>query len=163
QPLEPAADGKGTRPHLRSASSLHPEARPQRIEPAPACASSFSLAFHPNSTYLRIHPDIVMAKSGAGAPGGRRKKALSLKPASGDRRAGLARLVEGIEPGAAALGVELGRVKLSGQGEERRLQVVAEDPATGQLVVEQCMALSRRVSDRIDETEEQGEELVQGA
>ena len=77
--------------------------------------------------------------------------------------ADVTRLIEVIEPEAAALGFELVRVKLSGQGEERTLQVMAEDPATGQLVVEQCMALSRRVSDRIDETEEQGEELVQGA
>lgn len=77
--------------------------------------------------------------------------------------ADIARLIEVIEPEAAALGFELVRVKLSGQGEERTLQVMAEDPATGQLVVEQCMALSRRVSDRIDEIEEQGEELVQGA
>lgn len=77
--------------------------------------------------------------------------------------ADVTRLIEVIEPEAAALGFELVRVKLSGQGEERTLQVMAEDPATGQLVVEQCMALSRRVSDRIDEVEEQGEELVQGA
>lgn len=77
--------------------------------------------------------------------------------------ADITRLIEVIEPEAAALGFELVRVKLSGQGEERTLQVMAEDPATGQLVVEQCMALSRRVSDRIDEVEEQGEELVQGA
>src|SRR3546814_6535320 len=40
---------------------------------------------------------------------------------------------------------------------------MAEDPATGQLIVEQCMALSRRISDRIDAIEESGEELVRGA
>ena len=77
--------------------------------------------------------------------------------------ADIARLVEVIEPEAVALGFELVRVKLSGQGDERTLQVMAEDPATGQLVVEQCMALSRRVSDRIDAIEEAGEELVRGA
>jgi hypothetical protein len=55
------------------------------------------------------------------------------------------------------------RVKLSGRGDERTLQVMAEDPATGQLVVDQCMALSRRISDRIDAIEEAGEELVHGA
>ena len=74
-----------------------------------------------------------------------------------------ARLTEVIEPEARALGFELVRVKLSGQGDERTLQVMAEDPATGQLVVEQCMALSRRVSERIDAIEEAGEELVHGA
>jgi ribosome maturation factor RimP len=77
--------------------------------------------------------------------------------------ADIARLIEVIEPEAKALGFELVRVKLSGSGEERTLQVMAEDPATGQLVVEQCMALSRRVSERIDAIEEAGEELVRGA
>ena len=75
----------------------------------------------------------------------------------------IARLMEVIEPEASALGFELVRVKLSGSGEERTLQVMAEDPTTGQLVVEQCMALSRRISDRIDSVEEAGEELVRGA
>ena len=74
-----------------------------------------------------------------------------------------ARLKEVIEPEANALGFELVRVKLSGSGEERTLQVMAEDPATGQLVVEQCMALSRRISERMDAIEEAGEELVRGA
>jgi ribosome maturation factor RimP len=77
--------------------------------------------------------------------------------------ADVARLTEVIEPEARALGFELVRVKLSGQGEERTLQVMAEDPATGQLLVEQCMALSRRVSDRLDAIEEAGEELISGA
>jgi ribosome maturation factor RimP len=83
--------------------------------------------------------------------------------ASGDPVADVARLIEVIEPEAKALGFELVRVKLSGSGEERTLQVMAEDPATGQLVVEQCMALSRRVSERIDAIEDAGEELVHGA
>ena len=75
----------------------------------------------------------------------------------------VARLTEVIEPEANALGFDLVRVKLSGSGEDRTLQVMAEDPATGQLVVEQCMALSRRISDRIDAIENAGEELVPGA
>jgi len=77
--------------------------------------------------------------------------------------ADIARLTEVIEPEAEALGFELVRVKLSGSGDERTLQVMAEDPATGQLVVEQCMALSRRISERVDAIEEAGEELVRGA
>ena len=77
--------------------------------------------------------------------------------------ADIARLIEVIEPEATALGFDLVRVKLSGSGEERTLQIMAEDPATGQLVVEQCMALSRRVSDKVDAIEEAGEELVEGA
>jgi ribosome maturation factor RimP len=77
--------------------------------------------------------------------------------------ADIARLIEVIEPETKALGFELVRVKLSGSGDERTLQVMAEDPATGQLVVDQCMALSRRISERMDAIEEAGEELVRGA
>src|SRR5690606_25534333 len=121
------------------------------------------LPFTPTPPICASIPTLSWQSQVLAPPGGRRKKALSLKPASGDRMAEITRLIEVIEPEAAALGFELVRVKLSGQGEERTLQVMAEDPATGQLVVEQCMALSRRVSDRIDEIEEQGEELVQGA
>ena len=76
------------------------------------------------------------------------------------------RLNDIIEPEAQALGFELVRVKMmaseAGDGGQA-LQIMAEDPATGQLVIEQCAALSRRVSDRLDELEEQGEVLVPGA
>jgi len=77
--------------------------------------------------------------------------------------ADIARLTQVIEPEARALGFDLVRVRMTGTGEDRILQVMAEDPASGQLVVEQCMALSRRVSDAIDAVEEAGEELVAGA
>ncbi|MXO66300.1 ribosome maturation protein RimP [Altericroceibacterium endophyticum] len=77
--------------------------------------------------------------------------------------ADLTRLTEVIAPETEALGFELVRVKLTGADDERALQIMAEDPATGQLIVEQCMELSRRISKRIDEIEEQGEELVEGA
>lgn len=77
--------------------------------------------------------------------------------------ADIRRLTEVIEPEAKALGFELVRVRLTGHGEDRTLQVMAEDPATGQLVVEQCMALSRRISDAIDAAEETGPELVEGS
>ena len=63
--------------------------------------------------------------------------------------ADLARITQVIEPEAAALGFELVRVRLSGSGDERTLQIMAEDPATGQLVVEQCMQLSRRISAKL--------------
>lgn len=80
--------------------------------------------------------------------------------------ADIARLTEVIEPEAKALGFDLVRVKIigaeAGEGEPA-LQIMAEDPATGQLVIEQCAALSRRISDRMDELEEAGEVLVQGA
>lgn len=77
-----------------------------------------------------------------------------------------ARLIELIEPEANALGFELVRVQMmpseAGDGGEA-LQIMAEDPATGQLIIEQCAALSRRVSEMIDAREEAGEVLVEGA
>ena len=80
--------------------------------------------------------------------------------------ADIARLTEVIEPEAKALGFDLVRVKMFDTGPEgdgeRTLQVMAEDPSTGQLVVEQCMALSRRISDAIDAVEDGGEELIEG-
>ncbi len=79
--------------------------------------------------------------------------------------ADIARLTEVIEPEAKALGFDLVRVKIigaeAGDGEPA-LQIMAEDPATGQLVIEQCAELSRRISDRIDALEESGEVLVDG-
>ncbi|MGX7953742.1 ribosome maturation protein RimP [Tsuneonella sp. HG249] len=80
--------------------------------------------------------------------------------------ANIARLTQLIEPEAAALGLELVRVKMmqseAGEGGEA-LQVMAEDPATGQLIIDQCAALSRRISDAIDAREEAGEVLIEGA
>ncbi len=78
----------------------------------------------------------------------------------------LTRLIELVEPEAKALGFELVRVQMmqseAGEGGQA-LQIMAEDPATGQLIIEQCAELSRRVSDLIDEREEAGEQLVEGA
>ncbi|MGB3166162.1 MAG: ribosome maturation protein RimP [Alteraurantiacibacter sp.] len=77
--------------------------------------------------------------------------------------ADIERLESVIEPEAQALGFELVRVKMTGSSDERTLQVMAEDPATGQLVVEQCAQFSRRISDRLDALEEEGTVLVEGA
>ena len=80
--------------------------------------------------------------------------------------ADIARLTQIIEPEAQALGFELVRVKMmpseAGDGTQA-LQIMAEDPATGQLVIEQCAALSRAVSAKIDALEEQGDVLIEGA
>ena len=73
------------------------------------------------------------------------------------------RLTQLIEAEAVALGFELVRVRMTGAGEERTLQIMAEDPATGQMIVEQCAQLSRAISARIDEVEEAEGELVEGA
>ena len=80
--------------------------------------------------------------------------------------ADIARLTQLIEPEAQALGLELVRVKMmqSEAGDRgEALQIMAEDPATGQLIIDQCAALSRRVSDAIDAREEAGEVLIDGA
>jgi ribosome maturation factor RimP len=78
--------------------------------------------------------------------------------------ADIERLVEVIEPEAQALGFDLVRVKYFKGGEigdeDHTLQVMAERPDTGQLQIEDCAALSRRVSDRIDALEEAGEVLI---
>jgi ribosome maturation factor RimP len=76
--------------------------------------------------------------------------------------ADVARLAEVIEPVVKAMGFELVRVKLTSSeaGAEPALQVMAEDPATGQLVLDQCAALSHAISDKLDAFEERGEELI---
>lgn len=81
--------------------------------------------------------------------------------------ADLARIVEVVEPEVKALGFDLVRVQLFGKGEvgdeDHTLQVMAERPETGQLVIDDCAALSRRISDRFDALEEQGEILIDEA
>ncbi len=82
--------------------------------------------------------------------------------------ANIARITEVVEPEANALGFDLVRVKIfgrseAGDGDERALQIMAERPDTGQLVIDDCAALSRRISDRIDALEEAGEDLIEGA
>lgn len=78
----------------------------------------------------------------------------------------LARLTEIVEPEANALGFELVRVRMmpseAGDGGQA-LQVMAEVPATGQLTIDQCASLSRRISETLDMLEEQGEALIAGA
>ena len=80
--------------------------------------------------------------------------------------ADIARLTKIIEPEAQALGFDLVRVKMmpseAGDGGVA-LQIMAEDPATGQLIIEQCAALSRALSDAMDKAEEAGDTLIEGA
>ena len=81
--------------------------------------------------------------------------------------ADIARITEIVEPEVKALGFDLVRVILFGKSEvgdeEHTLQIMAERPDTGQLVIEDCAALSRRISDRIDTLEEAGEVLIEEA
>ena len=81
--------------------------------------------------------------------------------------ADIARIIEIVEPEAQALGFDLVRVIMFGRSEvgeeEHTLQIMAERPETGQLVIEDCAQLSRRVSDRIDALEAEGEMLIEEA
>lgn len=81
--------------------------------------------------------------------------------------ANIARITEVVEPEVKALGFDLVRVKLFRGGEigdeEQTLQIMAERPETGQLVLDDCAALSHRISDRIDALEEAGEMLIEDA
>ena len=81
--------------------------------------------------------------------------------------ADIARITQLVEPEAAALGFDLVRVMVFGKSEvgdeEVTLQIMAERPDTGQLVIEDCAALSRRVSDVMDACEEAGEDLIEEA
>jgi ribosome maturation factor RimP len=81
--------------------------------------------------------------------------------------ADIVRIAEVIEPEVKALGFDLVRLKYFRGGEigdeEHTLQIMAERPETGQLVLDDCAALSHRISDRIDELEEKGEVLIRDA
>ncbi len=81
--------------------------------------------------------------------------------------ADIARITEIVEPEAQALGFELVRVIVFGKSEvgdeEVTLQVMAERPESGQLVIEDCAALSRRISDAMDAREDAGEVLIEAA
>ena len=85
--------------------------------------------------------------------------------------ADIARLTQLIEPEAQALGFDLVRVRYFKGGEigplsdeeEYTLQIMAERPDTGQLVIEDCATLSHRISDRFDALEEAGEVLINDA
>lgn len=61
-----------------------------------------------------------------------------------------ARLSAIIAPVVAAMGLELVRIQLTGQPGNLTLQVMAEDPATGQLTIDQCTRLSRALDEPLD-------------
>jgi ribosome maturation factor RimP len=56
-----------------------------------------------------------------------------------------------IEPEAQALGLALVRVKMNGGRSDPTLQIMAERPDTRQLNLSDCEALSRRISDVLDQ------------
>ncbi|MFZ5721352.1 MAG: ribosome maturation factor RimP [Pseudomonadota bacterium] len=59
------------------------------------------------------------------------------------------RLLELLDPVAEAAGYEIVRLRLMGGAERRRLQIMAERP-DGEMVVEDCAILSRKVSEVMD-------------
>lgn len=62
-------------------------------------------------------------------------------------------LADLIAPIATAQGLALVRVQMNGSKAGQTLQVMAEDPATGQLTLEQCETLSRALSAMLDEVD----------
>lgn len=62
-------------------------------------------------------------------------------------------LADLITPIATAQGLALVRVQMNGSKAGQTLQVMAEDPATGQLTLEQCEKLSRALSAMLDEVD----------
>src|SRR3954471_4083601 len=73
--------------------------------------------------------------------------------AVGARMADIAALTRIIEPAAEAEGLALVRVKMIGGTSDPTLQVMAEDPQTRQLTLDDCARLSRRLSELLDEAD----------
>jgi len=67
--------------------------------------------------------------------------------------ADVAQLTKLIEPAAKAEGLALVRVKMIGGKSDPTLQVMAEDPKTRQLTLDDCARLSRRLSELLDEAD----------
>ncbi len=67
--------------------------------------------------------------------------------------ADIATLTQMIAPHAESLGLTLVRVAMFGGTSDPTLQVMAERPDTRQLTIEDCAALSRLISETLDETD----------
>ena len=76
--------------------------------------------------------------------------------------ADIAVLTQLIEPEAEALGFALVRVGMFGGKSDPTLQVMAERPDTRQLTIDDCAALSRRISERLDTLEAAGRDPIEG-
>lgn len=77
--------------------------------------------------------------------------------------ADIAELTRIIEPSVEAEGLALVRVKMTGGASDPTLQVMAEDPATRQLTLDDCARLSRRLSALLDEMEADGRDPIDHA
>ena len=67
-----------------------------------------------------------------------------------------------IEPEVTSLGYELVRVAMLGGTSDPTLQVMAERPDTRQLRLEDCEAISRRLSEKLDALEAEGRDPIEG-
>jgi ribosome maturation factor RimP len=76
--------------------------------------------------------------------------------------ADVAALTRLIEPEVKDLGYALVRVAMLGGRSDPTLQIMAERPDTRQLDLGDCERISRRLSERFDELEEQGADPVSG-
>ncbi len=61
-----------------------------------------------------------------------------------------AKLIAIIAPVVSDLGFDLVRVQLMGKAGEQTLQIMAEDPATGQLTLGQCAQISRALDEPLE-------------
>ena len=77
--------------------------------------------------------------------------------------ADLAALEGLIEPAAEAEGLALVRVRMIGGTSDPTLQVMAEDPKTRQLTLDDCARLSRRLSEMLDALEAEGRDPIPGS
>ena len=77
--------------------------------------------------------------------------------------ADFAQLTDMIAAEAEAEGLALVRVKMMGGTSDPTLQVMAERPDTRQLTLDDCAALSRRLSDMLDALEAEGRDPIAGA
>jgi ribosome maturation factor RimP len=68
-----------------------------------------------------------------------------------------------IEPAVEAEGLALVRVRMIGGASDPTLQIMAEDPATRQLTLDDCSRLSRRLSEMLDALEAEGNDPIEGA
>ena len=68
-----------------------------------------------------------------------------------------------IAPEAEALGLARVRVAFFGGESDPTLQVMAERPDTRQLTIDDCAALSRRISEQLDALEEAGKDPIDQA
>ncbi|WP_246218742.1 ribosome maturation protein RimP [Parasphingorhabdus halotolerans] len=75
----------------------------------------------------------------------------------------LTAIIDLIEPEAEALGFELVRVQFISGADEPTLQIMAERPDTGQLNIDDCAALSRRISHKFDAMEDEGRDPIDHA